>query len=176
MGAYGSNGIFVGDGERAVFVYKGKVEEGVNVGDVVTVIGQVDIYNGGFQVKNSVITKAEEGKYKPADPVEINLTSLEGIDGYDTGRAVTLAGKVKKKEADKHGSVTLTITIAENVDVTVYADNRYISADALAALTALEVNADVKIKGNITFNDEGSSKIPADASKLQIVNPSLVTE
>lgn len=176
MGAYGSYGIFVGDGERAVFVYKGKVEKGVNVGDVVTVIGQVDIFNGGFQVKNSVITKAEDGKYTPADPVEINLTSLEGIDGYDTGRAVTLAGKVKKNEPDDYGSVTLTITIAENVDVTVYADNRYISKDALAALTALEVNADVKIKGNINFNDKGSSKIPADASKLQIVNPSLVTE
>lgn len=179
MGAFAGKqnyGIFVGDGERAVFVYQGKVEEGVNVGDVVTVSGQIDIFNGGFQVKNSVITKAEDGKYTPAAPVEINLTSLEGIDGYDTGRAVTLAGKVKKKDTDKYGSVTLTITIAENVDVTVYADNRYISTDALAALTALEVNADVKIKGNITFNDKGSSKIPADASKLQIVNPSLVTE
>ena len=179
MGAYAGKqnyGIFVGDGERAVFVHEGKVDKGVNVGDVITVSGQVDIYNGGFQVKNLVIAKAEDGKYTPADPVEINLTSLEGIDGYDTGRAVTLAGKVKKKDTDKYGSVTLTITIAENVDVTVYADNRYISKDALAALTALEVNADVKIKGNITFNDSGSSKIPADASKLQIVNPSLVTE
>ena len=175
MGAYGSNGIFVGDGERAVFVYKGKVEEGVNVGDVVTVSGQVDIFNGGFQVKNSVITKAEDGKYTPADPVEINLTSLEGIDGYDTGRAVTLAGKVTEIKSATN-TIDFEVEIAKDVVVALRADKRYMSSGQFEAIQALQKDSEVKIKGYIGFYDSGSSKIPADASKLQIVNPSLVTE
>ena len=175
MGAYGSNGIFVGDGERAVFVYKGKAEEGVNVGDVVTVSGQVDIFNGGFQVKNSVITKAEDGKYTPADPVEINLTSLEGIDGYDTGRAVTLAGKVTEIKSATN-TIDFKVEIAKDVVVALRADKRYMSSEQFEAIQALQKDSEVKIKGYIGFFDSGSSKIPADASKLQIVNPSLVTE
>lgn len=178
MGTYAGEqnyGIFVGDGESAVFVYKGTAPEGVEVGDSLKVVGETDIYNGGFQIASGALVM-EDTLNRGTTPEVLELTSLTGVDGKDTGREVSLTGTISEFAIDEqYGNVEFNVTIASGDKVYVKADSRYVPEATLTELSALKDGDTVNLKGNITFYVKGlSDSVPTNAEGLQVVNPSLV--
>lgn len=163
------NGIFVGDGESAVYLYKAQAPIGAEVGDTVLVDGKIDIFNGGFQVADAAVLLSSEEKGET--PVGINLTSFEGIDGKDTGREITATGVATNK-----GKNGFDIKVSDTVTINVRVDNRYISSDRFNALDAVKDGDTVTVKGNVAFYVSKSTELPKDSKGIQIVNPTLVTE
>ena len=166
-------GLFVGAGEYSFFVYRAELPDGISVGDGVYVTGKTDVYNGGFQIASALILP-EQGDYE--EPVSLgNLTSLEGIDGYDTGREVELTGTISDFSIDeKYGNVEFDITIASGDAIYVKADSRYVSQENLDALGALKDGDTATIGGYSTFYVSGSKELPKTSEGFQVVNPWVV--
>lgn len=162
-------GIYVADGEHALFVYGGKAPEGTKVGDAIKVMGETDIYNGGLQIaKNSVITEYKGNDI--ATPVALTIDTLEGIDGKDTAREATVSGTVSEHNVDKYDNVTFVVTTAGGAAVKVKADSRYVPEAEVAKLKEVKDGDTVTIKGNVTFNVKDLETLPTDANGLEIHN------
>ena len=175
LGSYAASqnyGIFVGDGDYAVFIYRGEAPEGVEVGDGLKVTGSTSVYNGGFQVSDADILV--DDKTRGSEPTTLEITTLDGIDGKDTGRKVKVTGTVSEVALDSYSNVTLKVTTAEGAVVDVKADSRYVSEENCNALAALTDGATATIEGFVTFNVSKLNTLPTDATGLQIVNPSVV--
>ena len=166
-------GLFIGNGEYSAFVYKGELPVGVEVGDKVYVNGKTSVYNGLYQIGTALILSMEDADV--AEPVGLGaITSLDGIDGYDTGKSVELNGTISNKAIDSYGNVTFNVEIAEGVNVPVKADSRYVAEDPLAALAALEDGDTAKIGGYVTFNKSGESDLVTNADSILILNPWVI--
>lgn len=166
-------GLFIGNGEYSAFVYKGELPVGVEVGDKVYVNGKTSVYNGLYQIGTALILSMEDADV--AEPVGLGaITSLDGIDGYDTGKSVELNGTISNKAIDSYGNVTFNVEIAEGVNVPVKADSRYVTEDPLAALAALEDGDTAKIGGYVTFNKSGESDLVTNADSILILNPWVI--
>lgn len=167
-------GLFVANGDYAAFVYKGELPVGVEVGDKVYVYGETDVYNGGYQIATPLILAMDDAEV--ADPVGLGaITSLEGIDGRDTGKSIELNGTISNHKIDeKYGNVEFNVTIADGVSVYVKADSRYVSQTNLDALGALKDGDTAKIGGYVNFYVKGESGLVTNADGLQVLNPWVI--
>lgn len=170
----GDYGFFIGDGETALFVYKGEAPEDVKVGDVLLVEGLTDCYNGGFQVKESTVSYYElEGT--PATPVTLDLSTLDGVDGKDAGRVAKVTGTVSGFETDKFGNIDFTVTNSNGDAIAIHNDSRYVAESILTELESIKDGDTVTIEGYVGFyNKEAGTNLPTDATGLQLVNARLV--
>lgn len=173
MGNFGSYGMFVGDGEYAIFLYGSTADEGIEVGDSLKISGTTSVYNGGFQIARGADILVDD-KNRGTTPVEVSLETLDGIDGKDTGRTATVTGTVSEHALDKYENVTFKVTTASGAVIDCKADSRYHGEEVLAALGALKDGDTVSLKGNITFNVKGADTLPTTSEGLQLVNLSVV--
>lgn len=77
VGIVGNN-FYVSDYYNGVYVYAGKTQSNVSVGDYVSVSGEKDLYKGLTEVKNIIVT-VKESNY-PVEPEK--LTSLSQAEEY----------------------------------------------------------------------------------------------
>lgn len=178
-------GLYVGDGEYAVFIYNASLPQGVKVGDVVTVMGATDVHNGGFQIGTGATIKlAEEGQFEVKDTVKVDLVAdFNKVDGKYTGREASFTGVVSEYKQDNYKNVTFKLTYKVDEEtsyvVSVKADSRYIPTEELTKLQNNIKDGDtITISGNINFviEGEGKDELPEDNEGLQITNPRLVAE
>lgn len=169
-----SNGIFLGDGETGLYVYRGQAPKDAEIGDTLVVIGEVDFYNGLFQIASgaSIQLASEE---KGTMPTALALTSLEGIDGYDASRLVSVEGTLENAPTAE-SSFNLKVKVSDDLTVEVRCDNRYISTDSFNAFAALKQGDTVKVEGFLSFYNKEADGVNPDSTGLQIVNPTLVTD
>ena len=85
---YGTS-FFMQDGDRALEIYSSN-DTGVAVGDYVEVFGELDIYNGLYELKNTTAAKLTVTKLPSAgsivDPVNLELTADVTLAATDGGR------------------------------------------------------------------------------------------
>ena len=166
-----NSGFFVGDGDYGMYLYRADSSkiEGLKVGDHVNVLGEVDIYNGGFQIADADVKKVETSSAVTPTTLELK-DNLTGVDGKDTGRKVSVTGTLKgEPQLDSYDNVTLTITLTDKSEVNLKADSRYVPGYQLEALKALKADSTVTVNGFVTFNVSKSETLPTDAKGLQIV-------
>lgn len=146
-------GMFVQDRDRAILVYgTTTLPEGLEVGKTVTVAGELDIYNGLYEVKNATWTvHAESRNQVVADPI-VN-PNLANTTKYDQGRLATVTGVVKSNavKVDANGSIVVTVTPAEGdaYDVTVYVHKSNDAAAQRDVLAAAVVGDTVTVKAYV---------------------------
>ena len=166
-----NSGFFVGDGDYGMYLYRADSSkiEGLKVGDHVNVLGEVDIYNGGFQIADADVKKVDTSSAVTPTTLELK-DNLTGVDGKDTGRKVSVTGTLKgEPQLDSYENVTLTITLTDKSEVNLKADSRYVPGYQLEALKALKADSTVTVNGFVTFNVSKSETLPTDAKGLQIV-------
>ncbi len=158
-------GLFVGEGEQAVFIYGGKIPEGLSVGDAVYVEGTTGAYHGAFQVSDSLVAAWNEEVEPVVDMGEI--TAASDLTDADQGRKLTLSGTVASHSVDpEYGEVNMSVVLANGDEVRVNCDNRYVSEETLAAYQALKDGDSITMTGHVSKDDDG----------FVVVNPKLVTE
>ena len=175
-------GIFVGDGERAIFVYGAKAPKNAVANEtVVTVSGEVDYYNGVLQIARGSIVNVDTSQRTLAVPVTVDLNTLtaetlEKVDGatYGSRRAKVANGVISNKKVDEYGTITFDLTINRLYTIGVEADNRYVKGDELNKFNQLHNGDTVSLEGNISF-DTGSG-LATNESKMILVNPTITSD
>lgn len=174
-----ANGIFIGDGEYSLYVYRAKAPEGAEIGDSLIVTGELDIYNGLFQMGSGATVELDPQNRGTA-PEVLNLTSLDGIDGTDAGKQAKVTGTIESNEVEEnkdkgYSTVTTKVKISETLTIEVRTDSRYSSAETLEAMKALKEGDNATIVGFISFFNKEAEGIEEGITGLQIVNPHLET-
>lgn len=174
-----ANGIFIGDGEYSLYVYRAKAPEGAKIGDSLIVTGELDIYNGLFQM-GSGATVESDPQNRGTAPEVLNLTSLDGIDGTDAGKQAKVTGtiesnKVEESKDKKYTTVTTKVKVSDTLTIEVRTDTRYSSAETFEAMKALKEGDNATIVGFISFYNKEAEGIEEGTTGLQLVNPHLET-
>lgn len=174
-----ANGIFIGDGEYSLYVYRAKAPEGAKIGDSLIVTGELDIYNGLFQM-GSGATVELDSQNRGTAPEVLNLTSLDGIDGTDAGKQAKVTGKIESNKFEEnkeknYSTVTTKVKVNDTLTIEVRTDSRYSSAETFEAMKALKENDNATIVGFISFYNSKAEGIEEGTTGLQLVNPHLET-
>lgn len=174
-----ANGIFIGDGEYSLYVYRAKAPEGAKIGDSLIVTGELDIYNGLFQM-GSGATVELDSQNRGTAPEVLNLTSLDGIDGTDAGKQAKVTGtiesnKVEENKDKKYFTVTTKVKVSDTLTIEVRTDSRYSSAETFEAMKALKEGDNATIVAFISFFNKEAEGIEEGTTGLQLVNPHLET-
>lgn len=174
-----ANGIFIGDGEYSLYVYRAKAPEGAKIGDSLIVTGELDIYNGLFQMGSGATVELDPQNRGTA-PEVLNLTSLDGIDGTDAGKQVKVTGTIESNEVEenkekKYSTVTTKVKVSDTLTIEVRTDSRYSSTETFEAMKALKENDNATIVGFISFYNSEAEGIEEGTTGLQLVNPHLET-
>lgn len=174
-----ANGIFIGDGEYSLYVYRAKAPEGAKIGDSLVVTGELDIYNGLFQM-GSGATVELDSENRGTAPEVLNLTSLEGIDGTDAGKQAKVTGTIESNKAEeskdkKYFTVTTKVKVSDTLTIEVRTDSRYSSKETFEAMKALKEGDNATIVGFISFFNKEAEGIEEGTTGLQLVNPHLET-
>lgn len=174
-----ANGIFIGDGEYSLYVYRAKAPEGAKIGDSLIVTGELDIYNGLFQMGSGATVELDPQNRGTA-PEVLNLTSLDGIDGTDAGKQAKVTGTIESNEVEEnkdkgYSTVTTKVKVSETLTIEVRTDSRYSSAETLEAMKALKEGDNATIVGFISFFNKEAEGIEEGTTGLQLVNPHLET-
>lgn len=174
-----ANGIFIGDGEYSLYVYRAKAPEGAKIGDSLIVTGELDIYNGLFQMGSGATVELDPQNRGTA-PEVLNLTSLDGIDGTDAGKQAKVTGtiesnKFEENKEKKYSTVTTKVKVSDTLTIEVRTDSRYSSTETFEAMKALKENENAIIVGFISFYNSEAEGIEEGTTGLQLVNPHLET-
>ena len=174
-----ANGIFIGDGEYSLYVYRAKAPEGTKIGDSLIVTGELDIYNGLFQM-GSGATVELDSQNRGTAPEVLNLTSLEGIDGTDAGKQAKVTGTIESNKFEEnkqkgYSTVTTKVKVSDTLTIEVRTDSRYSSAETFEAMKALKEGGNATIVGFISFYNDKAEGIEEGTTGLQLVNPHLET-
>lgn len=174
-----ANGIFIGDGEYSLYVYRAKAPEGAKIGDSLIVTGELDIYNGLFQM-GSGATVEKDPQNRGTAPEVLNLTSLDGIDGTDAGKQAKVTGTIESNKFEEnkqkgYSTVTTKVKVSDTLTIEVRTDSRYSSAETFEAMKALKEGDNATIVGFISFYNDKAEGIEEGTTGLQLVNPHLET-
>lgn len=174
-----ANGIFIGDGEYSLYVYRAKAPEGAKIGDSLIVTGELDIYNGLFQM-GSGATVELDSQNRGTAPEVLNLTSLDGIDGTDAGKQAKVTGTIETNEVEENKdrgyfTVTTKVKVSDTLTIEVRTDSRYSSTETFEAMKALKEGDNATIVGFISFYNSKAEGIEEGTTGLQLVNPHLET-
>lgn len=174
-----TNGIFIGDGEYSLYVYRAKAPEGAKIGDSLIVTGELDIYNGLFQM-GSGATVELDSQNRGTAPEVLNLTSLDGIDGTDAGKQAKVTGTIESNKFEentekKYSTVTTKVKVSDTLTIEVRTDSRYSSTENFEAMKALKEGDNATIVGFISFYNKDAEGIEEGTTGLQLVNPHLET-
>lgn len=150
------NGFHMADGDHAIYVYRGTLPEGCKVGDTVKVAGELDIYNGLYELKN-VKVEATDFKVTDPEPVEMRTITNTGDATLASREAVYTKGFLhaitgSKKTASSGGDylcVEATVVTDDAQTITVRAEDRKMSKEDFASwgLTTDD-------KGNYVFTNK----------------------
>lgn len=113
MGMYPSQGAMLGDGEYAIIAYKlTKLDEGIAVGDALSVSGKIKDYSGLRELENVTVTKLATRPAALKDPVAIEMEgeSARDLKWGDDNRKITVKG----------AKVTSTYVSSDNGNTTIY--------------------------------------------------------
>ena len=129
-------GFLVSDGEHSMYIYSGKTWEAATLGAKVKIAGELDIYNGLYEVKPDTVD-VYEGEV--ANPVPLEITGvtdpsskyLQSREATVTkGYLMNITGTQKTSSKDeKYDLVEATVVLNEGGSVLVRCDSRYASAE-----------------------------------------------
>ena len=165
-----SFGEFLGDGDYGLFVYKAVFDESIQPGDLVYVKGTVDIFRGGFQVKDASFNKFN-GTFNVEEPRLLDLTNndLSEVNGYDTGRKVKASGVVSNYST---GQNYIEFNLGES-NILVRIDTRYCSNETISSFESLKNGDEITVTGYAGYYVSNSAALPNDSKGFQIVNPKI---
>ena len=167
-------GYFVGDGNYSILAYYASGNEGVAVGDTVTVNGTLSFNNGSLQFGRDAWTIQKDTSVSVTTPTEITLEDMDTYDGDDAGKVVNATGTVSEVYVDpKFGNCNVTMTLANGDSVQVRNDSRYSDADSFAEL---KVGDKITVRGAFGVYESGLEGLSTDPSKGQIINAQLVSK
>ena len=129
-------GFLVSDGEHSMYIYSGKTWEAATLGAKVKIAGELDIYNGLYEVKPDTVD-VYEGEV--ANPVSLEITGVtDPTSKYLQSREATvtkgylmnITGTKKTSSSNvEYDLVEATVVLNEGGSVLVRADSRYTSAE-----------------------------------------------
>ena len=167
-------GYYVGDGNYSILAYYASGNEGVAVGDTVTVNGTLALYNGALQFDRGAWTIQKDTNVSVTTPTEITLEDMDTYDGDDAGKVVNATGTVSEVYVDpEFGNCNVTMTLANGDSVQVRNDSRYSDADSFAEL---KVGDKITVRGAFGVYDRDAQGLTEDPSKGQIINAQLVSK
>ena len=158
---YGSNayqGIFVGDRENAIMVYK--TPDATNpmpkVGDTVAVEGKISIYKDQREVipdGSKTLIAVVEDHNQVVNYTEVNADFVSGLASATKvdvmNKALHYKGTVASTESEgaEDTEFTLQLAIADGVTFPLYVKSAKDAAATVAALAALEAGAEIEVWG-----------------------------
>ncbi len=107
-----SKGYFVSDGETGAYIYD-PAPAGVEENDILHITGEVDVYNGLREIKNTSANKVDShaGLVSPVT-LELDESALSSFSTADQGRKATISGRVTTITGEPdYGTNTLYYTI-----------------------------------------------------------------
>ena len=129
-------GFLVSDGEHSMYIYSGKTWEAATLGAKVKIAGELDIYNGLYEVKPDTVD-VYEGEV--ANPVPLEITGvtdpsskyLQSREATVTkGYLMNITGTKKTSSSNvDYDLVEATVVLNEGGSVLVRCDSRYASAE-----------------------------------------------
>ena len=129
-------GFLVSDGEHSINIYSSKTWENATIGAKVKIAGELDIYNGLYEVKPDTVD-VYEGTV--ADPVPLEITGVsDPTSKYLQSREATvtkgylmnITGTHKTSSSGaEYDLVEATVVLNEGGSVLVRCDSRYASAE-----------------------------------------------
>ena len=132
-------GFLVSDGEHSMYIYSSKTWENVTLGAKVKIAGELDIYNGLYEVKPDTVD-VYEGEV--ANPVPVEITGItDPTSKYLQSREATvtkgylmnITGVHKtSSKGEEYDLVEATVVLNEGGSVLVRCDSRYASAEDFA--------------------------------------------
>ena len=129
-------GFLVSDGEHSMYIYSGKTWEAATLGAKVKIAGELDIYNGLYEVKPDTVDVYEGEVAEPApleitgvtDPTSKYLQSREAT--VTKGYLMNITGTKKTSSSNvDYDLVEATVVLNEGGSVLVRCDSRYASAE-----------------------------------------------
>ena len=166
-------GYYIGEGNYGILAYYASGDEGVAVGDTVTVSGTLSFNNGSLQFGRDAWTIQKDTDVSVTTPTEITLENMDTYDGDDAGRVVNATGTVTKVSTDSYGNANVDMTLANGDSVQVRNDSRYSDADSFAAL---KEGDKITVRGAFGVYDRDAQGLTEDPSKGQIINAQLVSK
>ena len=132
-------GFLVSDGEHSMNIYSSKTWENATLGAKVKIAGELDIYNGLYEVKPDTVDVYEGEVAEPApleitgvtDPTSKYLQSREATVTKGYLMNITGAHKTSSSGAE-YDLVEATVVLNEGGSVLVRCDSRYASAEDFA--------------------------------------------
>lgn len=134
------NGFHMADGDHAIYVYRGTLPEGGKVGDTVKVAGELDIYNGIYEIKNATV---EATKTAVTDPVTLELQNQEDMTAnaivsreatITKGYLVDIGGFQKTaSNGEKYICIEATVVNSKNKSFLIHAEDRKMSEEDFAS-------------------------------------------
>ena len=132
-------GFLVSAGEHSMYIYSSKTWENVTLGAKVKIAGELDIYNGLYEVKPDTVD-VYEGEI--ANPVPVEITGItDPTSKYLQSREATvtkgylmnITGVHKtSSKGEEYDLVEATVVLNEGGSVLVRCDSRYASAEDFA--------------------------------------------
>lgn len=134
------NGYHIADGEHAIYVYtKEALPEGVKVGDYLKVGGELDIYNGLYEVKPNSVEKVEAGSVKEPVTLEVGTIKDPTNKYYQSREAkitdlqiVNITGQHKtSSKGEEYEQVEVTV-MADGCTILIHNESRKMTAEDFA--------------------------------------------
>lgn len=154
------NGVYVGDRENAIMVYKtpNATDPMPKVGDTVKVEGQISIYKDQREVvpaegKTLITVVADENQVVNYQDVNADFVSgLASATKVDVmNKALHFKGTVATADSkDAEGEVEIQLAIAEGVTFPLYAKNNKDAEATVTALEALKVGDEIEVWGALS--------------------------
>lgn len=161
-------GTILSDGQYSVMLYKYDAsKDGFKEGDRIDVIGTTATFNGLFQMNVGSATKNDSNSAKTPDGLG-KITTLDGINGYDSSRSVTVEGTVNGY-SDSGSTIQFNVAISSDESVLVRYDNRYVTEETFSTVQDVANGYKVRVNGYVGFFDSSIKGI-GDTSKGFQVN------
>lgn len=182
VGKYNNaKGYFVADGNTGAYVYD-NVPAGVEAGDILHIVGKVDVYSGLREIVNATVTEVESYEGLTA-PTTLNITeeALSAFTVADQGRKVALTGTVTKISATPKWGKTdgtspmYTISLTETKSIQVQLHKSNITEDEYNDFAdKAKLNSVVTIEAYVSaYLKDETDLTKLAASNYQLVNPKV---
>lgn len=173
VGIVGNN-FYVSDYYNGVYVYAGKTQANVSVGDYVSVSGEKDIYSGLTEVKNITVT-VKDSDY-PTDP-EV-LTSLSQMEDYLSMNVSINNLSIGESNWTGAQNVDVSYSLSDGKNTSTLFISKYLSSDKRAEWYNVLKNLDNGESINITdavVSMHNSYQIALTESSVLSCKPSVLT-
>lgn len=166
------NGMWVADGVAGA--YLNRKPTGLNIGDIVHIVGTVDAYSGSKQIKATTCEKVDSYEGLSAQ-VMMNLdeTTLGAIDESYQGSYATVTGKVTSNSVSNTGHRTVKLSVGEK-SFTVYVHKTNCGDSIVEDFGRAAVGTTITAKGYISANKQNETDFTKiTAAQYQFINPTL---